>query len=381
MHSPGHAAMTRSKDSSSHPAELVCPRCRRAYKSRAFCPKDGARLVDRLDPESGGLTPISPAWRVVAGRYELADLIGQGSMARVFRANDLDNGRTVAVKILDRRFADSERECRRFFGEAQVLLAIDHPGVVRVLDVGKLLDGRPFLVIEYLEGESLGDCVRRKGSLPIDEALRIVHQAALGLCAVHDAGIVHRDVKPDNIFLQGGPEPGVRLFDFGLAKLHKSDKQSQSGSGTMVGTAAYMAPEQVLAEPVDARSDVYSLGVVLFRAVTGHLPFDAPADLDLVAQQVLLGAPPASWFCEGLDGRVDQLIARAIRKAPENRPDNMRAFAEELGRIRQDPNASASDDVAPIVIPDAYVPITNIGKQAMAMLRRRLGVAEKDDQL
>lgn len=227
----------------------------------------------------------------------------------------------------------------------------------------------------------MGDCVRRRGSLPIDEALRIVHQAALGLCAVHDAGIVHRDVKPDNIFLHGGTEPGVRLFDFGLAKLHKSDKQSQSGSGTMVGTAAYMAPEQVLAEPVDARADVYSLGVVLFRAITGHLPFDAPADLDLVAQQVLLEAPPASWFYEGLDRRIDQLIARAIRKAPVNRHDGMRAFAEELGRIRQEPQAAASDDAALIVSPDLYVPVTNIGKQAMAMLRRRLGVAEKDEAL
>ncbi len=372
--------MTRSKDASSHTADKVCPRCRRGYKSRAFCPKDGARLVDRLDPESNGMTSVSPAWRVVAGRYQLGELIGQGSMARVFRANDLDNGRPVAVKILDRRFADSERECRRFFGEAQVLLAIDHPGVVRVLDVGKLLDGRPFLVIEYLEGESLGDCVRRRGSLPIDEALRIVHQAALGLCAVHDAGIVHRDVKPDNIFLQNGPQPGVRLFDFGLAKLHKSDKQSQSGSGTMVGTAAYTAPEQVLAEPVDARSDVYSLGVVLFRAITGHLPFDAPADLDLVAQQVLLEAPPASWFHEGLDRRIDQLIARALRKAPSNRHDNMRVFADQIGRVRQDPEGAAVEDPPLAVLPDLYVPVSNIGEQAVVMLRRRLGMAASADE-
>lgn len=367
--------MEPERDSSPAQPRVVCPRCRQTYESgRSFCPVDGVRLADRLDPDAMDTTSLAADDRIVARRYELGSLIGHGTMARVYGGIDLESGKPVAVKILNRKFAESEREKRRFFREAKAALQIDHPSVVKVLDVGKCLDGRPFLVIEHLQGESLGECVRRRGSLPIDTALSVIHHAAMGLCAVHDAGIVHRDVKPDNVFLLGPADApsGVRLFDFGLAKLHTEES---SESGNILGTAAYMAPEQVFCEAVDARSDVYSLGVVLFRAITGHLPFEGPNDLELIAQQVLLPSPPPSWFIEGLDPRIDALVVRAMRKRPENRFPSMHAFVQDLGMLHLGPDATLSAcELA--VDPDTYDPVTENGVQALEMFRRTLGMVQ-----
>jgi eukaryotic-like serine/threonine-protein kinase len=338
---------------------------------------DGARLADRLEPDAVDTTPLDADSRVISRRFELGSLIGHGTMARVYAAKDLETGNPVAVKILNRKYADSERERRRFFREAKATSQIDHPSVVKVLDVGKCLDGRPFLVIEHLKGESLGDCIRRRGNLPIDVAVSIIHHAALGLCAVHAAGIVHRDVKPDNIFLLGPSDAatGVRLFDFGLAKLHT---EGSSQSGDILGTAAYMAPEQVLSESVDARSDVYALGVVLFRVLTGHLPFEGPNDLEMVAQQVLLASPPPSWFIETLHSTVDAVVVRAMRKRPENRYLSMQAFADDLGMLHLGPEAPISP-AALVVEPDRYEPVTDNGRQALEMMRRTLGVSTSKD--
>jgi serine/threonine-protein kinase len=351
---------------------MVCPRCHGTYQgSKVFCPVDGARLADRLDIDAMETTPFAPAERLIDRRYEVGELIGHGTMARVYGATDLVTGKPVAVKILNRRYSQIERERKRFLREARAALAIDHPSVVKVLDVGKTPDNRPFLAIEHLQGESLGECLRRRGTLPIELALKLVLQAAVGLGAVHRAGIVHRDVKPDNIYLLGPRDAptGVKLFDFGLARLHHDDT---SESGDIVGTAAYMAPEQVLAENVDARGDVYSLGVVLFRAITGHLPFEGPNDLELIAQQVLLPAPPPSWFLEGLDPRIDAVVVRAMSKRPEHRFPSMEPMAAALqaieqGDAEQPPAAAQPAD-------DVYEPVTDNGRSAIGMLRRALGM-------
>jgi len=248
--------------------------------------------------------------------------------------------------------------------------------VVKVLDVGRRFDGRPFIVIEYLEGEALGDRVRRCGRLPLPIALSIARDAARGLHAVHQAGIVHRDVKPDNIFLVGDPNGHceVRLVDFGLAKLHAHGKPSQTGA--TMGTAAYMAPEQVLSEEVHPCTDVYSLGVVLFRLVTGHLPFETPKDLDMLAHQVLLPAPPPSWFVEGLDGTLDAVVQRAMRKRPENRYRDMAAFADDLDRLLGSDGMPQQPPMARE--PDIYQPMTELGRKAALLFCRTLGVSPPD---
>jgi eukaryotic-like serine/threonine-protein kinase len=367
--------MRPTSESTPEPVPMICPRCRAIYNpEKVFCPVDGARLSDRLEPDSLDESPSAPCSSVIAGRYELGSLIGQGSMARVYAARDLSAHCDVAVKILSRLYAESEGERRRFFREARAALKINHPNVVKVLDVGRRIDGRPFIVIEYLRGESLGECLRRRKHLPLDTALPILRDAALGLAAVHEAGIVHRDVKPDNIFLVGEPDASesVRLVDFGLAKLHVHGGRS-SQAGTTLGTAAYMPPEQVLSEMVDARADIYSLGVVMFRTLAGHLPFESEKDLDMLAHQVLLQAPPPSWFLDGLDPNVDAVAMRAMRKHPDNRYPDMTAFAEDIDRLvggKADELSTGFD----VVEPDVYRPTSDLGRETALLFCRKLGM-------
>ena len=354
---------------------MVCPRCGRSYSAKkAFCPQDGARLSDRLDPDALDDSDGVGRSGLMAGRYALGALIGHGSMARVYTARDVATDQDVAVKVLSRKYAESDAEQRRFFREARATLQIRHPNVIKLLDVGRRSDGRPYLVIEYLHGETLGEAVRRRKRLPLEIALPILRDAALGLTAVHEAGIVHRDVKPDNIFLVGEPDApeGVRLVDFGLAKLHAHGAKS-SQTATAMGTAAYMPPEQVLSEKVDARADIYSLGVVMFRTISGQLPFESVNDLDMLAHQILLPTPPPSWFLDDLDPKVDALVACALRKHPDNRFATMAAFADGIASLI-DGTGSSLTLPRLVVDPDIYQPTTEMGRLATLVFCKTLGV-------
>jgi serine/threonine-protein kinase len=216
--------------------------------------------------------------------------------------------------------------------EAEALRGIDHPNVVRVLDTGKTDGGTPYLVLEAVPGETLGDYLRRQGTPPFEVALTLVRQAAQGLAAAHRAGIVHRDVKPDNFLLLGpaGDPFGIKLIDFGMAKLGSS---GISGSHTILGTVEYMAPEQILAEAVDARTDVYAMGVVMFRLFTGHLPFETTQPADLLRHQLFSSLPPPSWLEEELDPRIERMIMTATRKNPANRYESMAGLLLDLDAI------------------------------------------------
>jgi serine/threonine protein kinase len=242
-----------------------------------------ARRIDHIpiqpDPEAG---------RVLDGRYVIRGLLGRGAMARVFLAEDSESGEPVAVKVLESLVgARSDTAKQRFFREARAAAMLKHPSIVRILDLGLRDDGVPYLVLEHLFGEVLGELLRRVSVLGAGLGLAIVREAAAGLVVAHAAGIVHRDVKPDNVFLVGAPgEPyGVKLLDFGLAKL---DQQSGfTKAGTAVGTMEYMAPEQLLTERPDARTDVYALGVVMYRMFTGRLPFEGKDEAELLARQLI----------------------------------------------------------------------------------------------
>jgi serine/threonine-protein kinase len=296
-------------------------------------------------------------------------------MARVYLAEDRETRRPVAVKVLDPAHVRTGRTRERFFREAKAAAMIGHPNIVRVFDVGQRDGGAPYLVMEYLFGESLGDCLRRERRMDADIALPTLRHAAAGLAAAHRAGIVHRDVKPDNIFLVG--EPGdpyaVKVLDFGLAKIH-----AQSGltvTGFAVGTVEYMAPEQVVSDRHDARTDVYALGVVMFRVFTGELPFPrGEDDSDLLARHLLTPPPRPSSLREDLDPRVEAVILKAIRKRPENRYASMEAFIEDLDRLV---GGAAGRLTAENPLPspqDVYVPQGVFAKNATVYFYRKLGM-------
>jgi serine/threonine-protein kinase len=348
---------------------VFCPRCGRQFAaSRAYCLDCGIKLGRSISTSAFRSKGTTKVGMILEKRFQLVGLMGQGASSRVYLADDLEKKQPVALKL----FASSALGGKeRFLGEAKSFMAVRHPNVLRLVHVGDHL-GSPFLVLELLQGETLGDYLKREGKPPLPLGLDLLRQAAAGLAAAHAAGVVHRDVKPDNLFLIGevGDPFGLKVIDFGLARGQKS---GTSTAGLVVGTLAYIAPEQVLSEPVDARSDVYALGVVLHRCLTGRLPFEQESDVDLVAHQLFAPAPRDSR----LDARVSRVLATALRKAPENRYPTMEAMRNDLeklvglrpGEVLGAPLAS---------LPDLYKPQSPGGRAAVAALKERFDATQGD---
>lgn len=292
-------------------------------------------------------------------------------MGDVYRALEVKSGLEVAIKV-SRHATRDARE--RFQREVHVSARVSHPHVVEILDYGEAtLDGRagvPFLVMELLDGKTLGEVLAEEmpaldGTLArVEYFLRLIRQAALGLHAAHQAGIVHRDVKPDNLILHGNSAaPSVKLIDFGLASLAD---EAAPAKGMIAGTIEYMAPEQVLTEATDARADIYSLGVVMFRLLTGVLPFDGALRTQLLALQLLSPAPSPSWLVDDLPAGVDRIVSCAMRKHPGNRYPDMSALVTDIDAYL----SSASVTGTPLLFePDSYTPATELGAKARDQLR------------
>ena len=333
------------------------------------------QTADEVEPgspfSSFGAKESTRSGAVLAGRYQVRGFLERGSHARVYLAEDLSTQQPVALKILAPETALSPEFRIRLLREAQAMKAISHPNVATVIEAGETEEGVPFLAMEALLGESLGEYVRRE-TIPLDTALILLRQAAAGLAAAHRAGIVHRDVKPDNFLLLGPPgEPyGLKVIDFGLAKLW--DVNEGSGAHNILGTAEYMSPEQILVEPVDARSDIYSLGVVMFRVFTGHLPFESVGQADLLRHQLFSSVPPPSWLNDGLDPRVDQVVQIATRKHRENRYATMAELILDL-EVLLGIDLRELDPRPLSVSPDAYEPSTDTGRQAASLLAEKFG--------
>jgi serine/threonine-protein kinase len=351
---------------------MICPRCRRTYADRSygFCPEDGARLVDAL-PAEPPAKPTRQFGAVLEDRYVIQGFIGAGGMSRVYLATDSQTQQQVAVKILNRNFAGDRLGRDRFLRELEVATELGHPNIVRVLDAGERKDGSPFLVLELLSGESLGDLLRREAVLHEADALPLIWQAASALAAAHEAGVIHRDVKPDNMFVTRD-ERGrrvIKMMDFGFAKLRTGPA---TAAGIVLGTIPYMAPEQALAEPVDGRTDVYGLGVTIYRMLTGELPFSSVDDMVVVAQHACVEAPRLSAIRPGVDPRLDALVATALRKRPGNRYDSMQSLLEDVERIL---GARSGQPVgAPLrMTPDVYEPVNRASQDALRYLRSLLG--------
>lgn len=326
---------------------------------------------DRDAPPSLRRASTTKVGALVAGRYAVLGQLAQGGMSRVYRAEDTQTGDLVAIKILEHEQVVRPGGMEAFLREAASARAAAHPNIVRTIAEGQRGDGRPYLVMELLEGETLGERLERDRTIPVSHAISIAVEIADALAAAHAAGVVHRDVKPDNVFLVGplGAHRTSKLLDFGLAEIEVG--VASTSGGVAAGTMSTMAPEQVLDDGVDGRTDVYGLGVVLFRALSGQLPFEGPDEVVVLAHQVLSAAPPASWIAEGLPPGLDLVIATALRKNPDHRYPTMDALRADLARLARvppelvEPNAWAGE-------PDVYAPRTPHAAAAIAFLKARL---------
>ncbi|MBX5475390.1 MAG: serine/threonine protein kinase, partial [Thermoleophilia bacterium] len=263
---------------------------------------------------------------VIAGRYELEALVGSGGMSSVYRAHDRLLDRRVALKILHEHYSNDEEYVERFRREARAVAQLSHPHIVTVIDRGAD-DGRQFIVFEYVEGENLKQLVERHGQLPVRRALELAIAVADALAFAHAHGLVHRDVKPQNVLLD--VEGEVKVTDFGIARSLGVDR-GVTQTGTVLGTSTYISPEQAGGKPVTPATDVYALGVVLWELVTGEVPF--PGDNFVAVALRHINEPPPSLLAARPDAppRLAAAIERALAKDPARRFRSMKDFAAEL---------------------------------------------------
>ncbi|HEX6754246.1 MAG TPA: protein kinase [Solirubrobacterales bacterium] len=263
----------------------------------------------------------------LSGRYEIGDRLGSGGMSSVHMATDLTLERTVAVKILAEHLSDDERFVARFRREALAVAKLIHPNIVQVYDTG-IDRGRHYIVMEYVEGRSGAQILQKHGPLDAETTAEIGAQACAGLDYAHRRGIIHRDVKPGNLMIVGGPVGGgemtVKLTDFGIARAVEQTRITQVGS--VVGTAAYLSPEQVRGKEATPTTDVYALGVVLYQFLTGRLPYEGSTLAELaVRQQNEKPLPPSTY-----DDEVSETLGAAVLRALEGDPARRYASASEL---------------------------------------------------
>jgi eukaryotic-like serine/threonine-protein kinase len=263
--------------------------------------------------------------RVLNDRYEIEAPLGRGGMAQVFRGSDRMLGRTVAVKVLDRRFKDDAKFVTRFRREAQAAAGINHPNVVSVFDTGSE-DGLHYIVMEYVDGDTLADILAREGPIPSHRAVAIADAVAQALEAAHRKGMVHRDVKPGNIMVDR--TGAVKVVDFGIARAAADDTLTQTG--TVLGTAAYLSPEQARGETVDPRSDVYSLGCVLYEMLTGRPPFTADSAVAVAYRHVQDDPVPPSSRNPDVSPELEAVVMTALAKDPAARYPSGGAMREAL---------------------------------------------------
>jgi hypothetical protein len=310
---------------------MECPRCGRCDEAGvANCPADGTAL-----------RPVASVPRTVDNKYRLEQLLGRGGMGAVYRARDVRLDRLVALKVVRADLLGDPEARRRFRREAQIVARLQHPSIVAVYDYGTFADGGAYLVMELVRGEDLRHVLQREGRLDTDRAMQILTAVCSAIGAAHREGVLHRDLKPENILLPSGGGP-AKVLDFGVAKLVTEDRTpdaQESGlstaqaptaltaAGMIIGTPAYMAPEQFKAVDADARTDVFSLGVLAYEMFSGNLPFGRGTLADVVLAQAR-GVPPMAGG--GVPAAVERAVRSALDQDPDRRPPTPQAFATML---------------------------------------------------
>jgi serine/threonine protein kinase len=299
-------------------------------------------------------TPLSPDEMGRLGNYRILKVLGSGGMGIVFLAEDNLLKRQVALKVMKASLAKVDKDRKRFLREAQAAASIDHEHIVTIYQVGEDR-GVPFLAMKLLQGESLEDRLNKFGErLPVPEIIRIGQEVSEGLGAAHSVRLIHRDIKPANIWLESGRDK-VRIVDFGLARGSREDTDVTQ-KGMIVGTPAYMSPEQANDNPLDHRSDLFSLGCVLYRMCTGRLPFEGKTTLAMLMALASKTPKPPLAYNSSLPPALSDLVMRLLRKEPGGRPASAQVVWDSLEQIRKDlaaPRAPAGQQNEPdIILPE-----------------------------
>jgi serine/threonine-protein kinase len=298
--------------------------------------------------------------RVVADRYEIQELLGTGGMSSVYRAHDKLLERPVALKVLHEHFSRDPEYVERFRREARAIAKVSHPNIVTVIDRGEF-DESQFIVFEHVPGETLKDIIARQGPLPVEEALAFAHQVARALAYAHERGIVHRDVKPHNVLVD--EDRGAKVTDFGLARSLDLEHDITQ-TGTLLGTCDYVSPEQASGQAVDARSDQYSLGVLLYELLTGEVPFPAESYMAAALRHMRDPVPSVREHRSDVSPRVDELVQRAMAKRPEGRFPSTAALVAALEACLAEEGGERPTDRAPTQVVRKVPPARRAGRRS-----------------
>jgi eukaryotic-like serine/threonine-protein kinase len=342
-------------------SERRCPKCGSVYTDTGarFCPKDGSMLVEiqtkkapsSAAPSSGGgtgvRTPLPPGKaagldrastlsnQILDARYQVMKKLGEGGMSYVYLAREISSGETVAIKVLSPRLASDKSSVERLRREAGLAMRLDHPNVCRILRLGESEDGLIYLVMPFLKGELLSDREVRGGPMNIALGVSLLQQMCAGLHHAHELQIVHRDLKPENVMLVpddgGGAERAV-VMDFGLAKERRADPAiaKLTATGIILGTPEFMSPEQIRGKPLDARSDIYALGIVAFEMFTGKLPFQGRNAQEMMIARLRSQPIPIRQYRTDVPDAVEKALAKALQTNPDDRFTTAIEFSEAL---------------------------------------------------
>lgn len=332
----------------------ICPNCSKIYADAiTYCPEDGTPLVD-VDPDVSHDPLIG---QTLDHRWDILSKLGEGSMGAVYLASQRSMRRAVAIKTLRPALSHDANFVQRFFREAQVASSLANPHCVTLYDFGKTHDNLLYFAMEYLEGTTLHERIYRS-PLSLQDILTIGLQITVALAAAHDQKIIHRDLKPENIWLLSMPDNAifVKVLDFGIAKV-LDDKVQMTRAGDIYGTPSYMSPEQCRGKEIDARSDLYSLGCVLYEMLVGRAPFESDNIMDIVLAQMNTAPTPVQLASTRTDLPADlvDLCMELLEKSPADRP----ATASEVGQrlaalLQQTTNTHAAFTPNPTNIPPVY---------------------------
>ena len=295
--------------------------------------------------------------RVLGNRYEIQEVLGEGGMAKVFLGTDRVLGRTVAVKVLSPQYAEDQQFVARFRREAQAAAALNHPNIVSVFDTGS--NGNVhYIVMEYVEGKTLQEVLREESRLTPERGIEIGEAVARALVAAHDKGLVHRDIKPGNIMITR--EGQVKVMDFGIARATTSDTVTQTAA--VLGTAAYLSPEQAQGETVDGRSDIYSHGVVLYEMLTGRQPFVGESPVSIAYRHVTEDPVLPSRLNPDVPGALDAIVMKAMAKSADDRYQTAQELIDDLRRA-----AEGMPVAAAAVLPGATTQVIDRGSHTQVL--------------